>query len=290
MGNCILAFPNRVDSSFYPVAFSGGAWAAAMPLENLRDPLLVRVARSASLDPADTWFDVDMGVARDIRVCAIPKGTVGRKGMVRLRGANTPDFAAPLVDTGWRDWWRVIYGEGTLPWEHPSAWDGKVTEEDAEGYAMPFVHVLPQPVNARWWRIEIDDGANPAGHIDLARLFLAPGWQPSINLSYGNGLGWEDETTREASLGGARFHDPRPRRRVARLAIKHLPLDEALAWPWEMQRLLGTHRQAFFVFDPDDTTHLHRRAFLATLRRLSPLEMAAAGRESAEFELEEVIA
>ncbi|MBF0334929.1 MAG: hypothetical protein HQL40_14990, partial [Alphaproteobacteria bacterium] len=141
--------------------------------------------------------------------------------------------------------------------------DGKVTEEDAEGYAMPFVHVLPQAVNARYWRVEIDDSANPAGHIDLARLFLAPGWQPSRNMSLGVKAGWLDDSVIEMSLGGAQHVDQRPKRRVVQFELRHLPDAEVLAGAFDAQGQLGVTGQLFYVFDPADTEQLHRRALLA---------------------------
>ena len=51
-------------------------------------------------------------------------------------------------------------------------------------------------------------------------------------------------------------------------------------------RRLGTARQLYFVWDPTDTTHLHRRAFLGVLRHLSLLQAPETGtRYSAPFEV-----
>ena len=36
---------------------------------------------------------------------------------------------APLFDTGLNDVFQVIYPFGTLPWGHPSLWDGKIAED-----------------------------------------------------------------------------------------------------------------------------------------------------------------
>lgn len=290
MANCIIAFPNYVDATYYSVAFSGGSWQAAMPLTNLRDRLLVKVARSTNDDLASTIVIVDLGAPRDVRVIAIPSHNMSRDALIRVRGASDSGFSNVLLDTGWQDVWRVIYPFGSLPFGHPSFWDGKITEEDRQGYPMPFVYVASSTVNARYWKFEINDTSNADGYVELSRLFLAPGWQPDVNMAYGNQLGWETETLVEGSLGGARFYDGRNSRRVWKFSINNLTVDDALSWPFEIQRKQGIDGQVFFVFDPEDTTHLHRRAFLATIRQLSPLEFPYHNRNNAAFELEEVIA
>ena len=290
MANCIIAFPNYVDATYYTVAFSGGSWQASLPLTNLKDPLLSKVSRSTSASLDNAQFDVDLGADRDVRLIAIPKHNISRLGKVRVRGSTSASFATSVLDTGWRDVWQVVYPFGTLPYGHPSWWDGKLSAEDAQWAVIPFVYVHSAAVVARYWRVEIDDTANAAGYIELTRLFLSPGWQPTRNLAYGNQLGWETETKSGLSLGGARFYDVRPARRVIRFSVNHLDVDEALAWPFDMQQRLQVSTQVYFLFNPDDTAHLHRRAFLGTLRTLSPLEFPFHDINHAAFEIEEVIA
>lgn len=290
MGRAIIAYPNRVDATFYTVAFSGGDWETSLPLSNLRDPLLSAVARSTSVDLADTQFQVDLGIARDIRILAIPKTNLSRAGLWRARASNTPGvFTSPVFDTGWRDAWPVVYPWGTLDWEDPSYWDGRITEESAQGYPMPLVYVHAGAVVARYWLFEFDDTTNAAGFLDIPRLFMSPGWQPSINFQYGAQLGWVNRTAMEETLGGERHYDPRaPRRRFA-ITLAHLPVDEALVNGFEMQRRQGIDGQVFVIIDPDDTVHMHRRAMLATAREPSPLEWARPQRHNVPLIVEEVL-
>lgn len=291
MANCILAFPNRVDATYYTVSFSGGSWETDLPLSNLADDLLSKVARSTDATLASTQFVVDLGVPRDIRVVAIPDHNISRAGRVKITAASDSLFNSIVATVDFRDVWQVIYPWGSLPWEHPSFLDGKVSAEDAEDYPQPVVHVFGTSATARYWKIEIDDTTNADGYVQLSRLFLAPGWQPTINPDYGLTLGWEDESTGEASLGGAIFYDEREKRRVAQFEFGYIPEDEALTWSFEMQRLLGTTKQLFYIYNPDDTTHLHRRAFLATMRQLTPLEYPPIhGYNSVGYRIAEVVA
>jgi hypothetical protein len=282
-----------IDGDQGQIALSGGSWRAALPLANLAKPRLVEVARSASASPADTWLEVDLGAARDIRVVALPKHTISQAGRVRIRGGAAPIGANPgavAIDTGWVDVWRRVFPSGSLPFGHPSLWDGRLRPEDAAGYPMPVLAVWPTPFIARYWRVDIDDPTNPAGVVDLARLVISPGWQPSLNFGFGARLGWESDTVGEQSLGGARFFDRRPPRRVLSFTLEGLPGDEMLSVAFDLQRSLGVDRQLFFVFDPDDDYHRHRRSFLATLSQTARLDFPYHGRISTAFDLEEVIA
>lgn len=291
MSNLVLGYPNQVDATYYPVAFSGGSWQASLPLTNLRDPRLARVARSTNAALSSTQFQVDLGISRPLRLFGIPKCNLSRNAKIRVRGSNTAgDFTtAPVYDTGWLDVWVIIYGQGSLPWGSPSWWDGKLAAEEAVDYDVAYIHVTTAEQTARYWLWEIDDTGNAAGYAELARLFMAPGWQPTVNMRYGAELGVETDTHVERSLGGVDYYDRHRPRRTVDLAFGHLPESEALSQAFEVQRRNGLDRQVFFVWDPADVANLHRRSFLATLRELTPLEFTRRGLANTAFRLQEVL-
>lgn len=270
--------------------FSGGSWLAGLPLTNLQDDRLAKVARSTNLTASNTKFEVDLKTIRTIRLLAIPKHNLTTAATFRIRASNTAGvFTSPIYDSGTVDAFPPVYAYGSIPYYHPSWYTLKITAEDADGYNIGLIHTTPTPVAARYWLFEFFDSTNPDGYIDLARLFVAAGYQPSINAQYGFTLGWETDTQRERSLGGVDYYDRRDPRRVWRFQLANLPQDEALIWPFEIARKQGIDKQIMFIFDPDDTIHMHRRAGLATLRQLSPLEYPYDGRMNAPFELQEVL-
>lgn len=116
MARIIIASPNRVDADFYPVTFSGGSWQAALPLTNLRDPLMSKVARSTDAATASTTFDVDLGAPRDIRIIGIPAHNLSRAARIKATGASDALLTDVLATIDWRDVWQVVYPWGTLPW------------------------------------------------------------------------------------------------------------------------------------------------------------------------------
>jgi hypothetical protein len=64
----------------YTPAFSGGDWEATLPLTNLADRRLAKVARSSDTELASTRLHLDLGVARSIGGIAIPKHTLSKTG------------------------------------------------------------------------------------------------------------------------------------------------------------------------------------------------------------------
>lgn len=292
MANCVLAHPDRVlaDPAFATVAITGGSWQAGLPLANLLRPEFAYLARSTDLAAASTQFWVDLGVTRDIRVAAVPRSNLSSAAQIRLRGCTAQDAGTAVCDTGWTDIYPVIYPPGSLFWGNPSLWRGRMSAEDAALFPMPWSHVWPGSRIARWWLLEISDPANPAGYVQLPRILLSPGWQPSLNMVYGASLAIEDPSLTATSLGGAVFFDRRTKSRVVRFSLADLPDSEALVQANDMVQRLGTSGQLFFAWDPQTPQHAHRRDFLARMRTLSALEAAAFGRMTATYELVEITA
>lgn len=286
MSNAIFAFPNYADvSTSYTPDFSGGSWSGTLPLTNLQDRRLAKVARSTGVTLGNTTFVCDLKVVRQVRVFAIPKHTFSAAAKVRIKGENP--LATVLYDSGWLDVWNPVYPAGSLPVGDARLSTGKYTTEEAAGVTIGFVHVLSALTDMRYIRVEIDDTTNTAGYVDLSRLVVAGSFQPTINMAYGAKLGWETTSTRTETDGGAAVYNERPRRRTFDCVLANLPENEALANAFELMRTFGTTKQIFFVYDPADTYHMPRRSFLAVLKQLSPLDVASYGRNDTPVSLVE---
>lgn len=270
MANCVFGHPIYSDPSVtYTPTFSGGSWNSSLPLTNLADRRLSKVARSSNALAASTQFEVDLKVARSVRVLALPKHTISSAGTIRVRGSNTAGvFTSPVYDTG------------TV-----TVWPSGIDAEKSAGMNLGWTHVAASAQSARYWLFEITDTANAAGYVDVGRLVIAGAWQPTINMSEGAKLGLESETDRTVTDGGSAVYNDRPRRRTMSFDIENLPSDEALASGFDMQRLAGTSGQFMFVFDPEDTTHMWRRAFLAVMKELSAVEYPYYGRGSIPYQV-----
>lgn len=286
MANYLLAWNNRADIG----TLSGGNWLAALPLTNLQNRQVQRVARSAGVSLADTKFDIDFGSAQGVRCVALIVHNISATGKVRITGATSSGFVSPEYQSAWIDAWPAgVINAHLLEWEDDNFWLGTLTQEQRAGYNAPFVHVLPSQQYLRYWRIEIDDTTNPAGWVHIGRLFMASSWQPTYNASYGASLGYEDPSETVTSLGGAEYFDVRGKYRVHRFTLDFLSAEERYTYVHELQRLVGTTGEVLVVPNKDDAATLVQRSFVGRLRSLSPSTQPHFSAFSTSFEIKELL-
>lgn len=170
-----------------------------------------------------------------------------------------------------------------------SAWPAGLQPEDIVGLNVPVVFAIPSGALSILWACEIRDSTNAAGYIELNRLVIAGGFQPTVNLMPGSGQGLEDLTTRSETDGGAALFYTRPKRRMVLGTLDEMTESEMFTSFWKMQKQLGISGQLFFMWDSADTTYKHDRSFLAVFKTLDPITMAAWPRYRAPFSLVEEI-
>jgi hypothetical protein len=264
-------------------------WVAT-PANTAGNPILLQIV------PSDGGTSYQGAASRSVLVWGaqlesglFPSSYIKTTTVAVTRSTSEANFFAPSYSSGWVDVFPVIYASGSLPWGHPSFWTGRLAPEDKLGINIGFTRIAAAPGGfARYWRHEIQDAGNPDGYVELNRLVMAAAYQPSINILYGAGFGWETDSSATRSDGGVRTVRARPQWREVRGTLD-IPVDEALSSPFDMQRQLGIHKQLLFVWDPDDTVHAHRRNFLAAWRELSLLEYARFDGNTVPFALTEVL-
>ncbi|MES2073875.1 MAG: hypothetical protein V4488_26210 [Pseudomonadota bacterium] len=282
--NVLLAYPNIADSA----SLSGGAWQIA--LTRLQDRRQSRVARTASCALASTTFDIDLGRASKLTIAAIVRHNLTTSAKWRVRLSNVAGFPTCDYDSGWIKAWPILFTPESLEWEDNNFWEGTVSDSDRAGYPGLLYVQLPRIFLARYIRIEFDDQVNPAGYLEFGRLFLAAGWQPALNMDYGNSLAWEFTATKiTRALSGTPYFDRRAGMRVHRFTLSNLTSDEALSKIFEMQRLLGVDGELLVVSNPTDALNMLRQSFICRLRQTSPLTKASFQRYGTPFEVEELI-
>lgn len=285
MSNMLLGFPNRIDSA----TLSGGSWSAGLPLANLQNRIIGKVARTANVTLAATQFDINLGSSKSIRALALVNHNLTLAAQYRIRGSTVNTFASNVYDSGWTDVWPAVFPSASLEWEDDNWWSGKYTAEQISGYTAALINICPSNELAQYWRVEINDTSNAIGYVQVGRVFIGAAWQPTVNMSVGATLGWETKTEAQEAIGGAEYFQRRTPYRVANLKIDVLSSDEAFANAFEIQRRAGIDQEVLFIHDPDDTVHALRRRFLGRLRQLSPIEYPYSTFNSAAFEIKELL-
>ncbi|BBK44017.1 hypothetical protein STVA_40370 [Allostella vacuolata] len=266
MANCLLAPINWVWMD--GVAFSGGDWAPTRPLAGLATADPFDHARSASVDPADTRFTVDFGAQRLLDVVGLFYARLSPAARIRV----TTDEG---YDSGWRDAWPVTHVPvgGYLPFGRPSA-DGRMPADEADPRGIGWLLQLDAAVTASALTVEIDDAANPAGHVEAAILFAAKAERPRINLANGFRLVAEEEATVRRSRAGTLLGRRQWQRRRIAGALRGQDRDPALAQWYEAGRMAGRTRPVLFSVGTGMDHHAGRLTLVGHFDEPTPVEHA----------------
>lgn len=284
MTNMIIAYPNRGDGA----ALSGGSWSSGLPLDNLKDRRILKVARSSDTMTTSTQFNIDLVRSRSIKVLALVAHNLSLDAQYRITADDDGSFTGPGYQTEWRNVWPSMYSSETLEWEDENFWDGSISSDYISGYPAVLLH-LADTLPFRFWRIELSDTTNPDGYIDLGRLFMSEQRSPTYNFSLGAKLGFESRTDIEESKGGSEFFDINRPRRTYNFTLKALSDQEAYEWMYELMLKADTHSELLVIPDPTDEINRHRRTFLARITAPSQLEQIAYGLHATSLSIKELI-
>lgn len=253
--SCIGTAGSAVTRAADALGFT--AVAAGTVYENYYDQATQAEATSNGAYAAGA---ISFTTGREYKYFRIATGTVAEATML-----------ASVYDSGWVD-----------PW--PSG----LTTENTDGMNVPYVLLPSSAQTMRYVSCQIDDYANSAGYVDLARLVVAKLYTPTINMNIGASLGLETESTKVYSDGGAAVHQTKPNRRTLTFVLDHITKAESFSDPWRIQRLAGTSGQLYVIYDQADTApYMAERSFLGCLEKLSGLDAPYTDRHAMAFQVTE---
>lgn len=265
----ILAFPDWI--TIPPASITGGAWSPSLPLANLQNQLLKKVARSTNTLATSTKFVVDLGSPRPVRVVALLGHNISRLGEVRVRAYADAGLTALLYDTG-------VQG----------AWPGSFSDYEVMVYPHHWIRPITETA-ARWWQVEIADTGNPAGYVELGRCWLGSAFAPATPIVYGASLGYESADEVNEDVGDIDWVVIRTPRRRTVITFPELTAEEKRA-ALIMQKVLGKHAELLFVMDSDQGAEdMLLQAFPAKVRAASPLSFPRYNAVEMPLELKEIV-
>ncbi|SDF83801.1 hypothetical protein [Thalassobaculum litoreum] len=292
MANVLMLGPDLGQATYFSPSYSSdvGLWLPDRPLSNLSTDRRAHEAWSLDLTTDSTQLLLDLGTQRSIKGAALPWHNFSAAATVSLyvyEDAALTELKGSIVDSLV---YREVYPLDSVLWEDAELWDGKLTAENRAIFPVPWFEIFGTPVIGRYVLVQINDTGNAEGRLKLSRLIVAAGYQPTLNAWYGSNISAEDASIRVTSLGGADYYDEREKRRRITFEFGLTPEDEAMANMLDQIYTLGNSQQVFVAWDPDDTTHRHRRSFPATIDRIDPLVAATYGYFRTTYQFREVVA
>jgi hypothetical protein len=205
-----------------------------------------------------------------------------------LRGFNAVRTAADLNSLTTTEFEHVAAYDSGLVNAWPADWVSSTTAEERAG-VRGTATISTTPQTAQWWRFDVVDTANPAGFIELGRVFLGERWRPQYGALSGATLGYLDRATITEADSGAEYTVTRPLPRVSAVELVFRSEADAMTRGLEIQRQLGTTGELLFSWDDSDSQFQPARTFLARLRTLQPITCLYRGHWRAEFEVKELL-
>lgn len=280
MQNIILSYPNRADAA----TITGGSWSGALPVTNLANREVWKVARSTNALLASTKFNVDIGDQKSLRCFALANHNMSASATWRVTLGSTTG-GDDIYDSGWISIWRMAFND-IVEWESITWWTGVAGDEYLRSpYAA--MHAAPDIYTARYLTIEVNDAANVDGYVQIGRLFAGGALQPTYNPVYGLQDGMTDLSTTDAAESGARWSTERRRIRNTSFVLGWVTPTEA-SYMQEMQRSLGTIGEVLYIPYPADMGESQRWGYIGRMSELSPIEYPHYRTRSLPIKLEEI--
>ena len=284
MANCIIAYQNRIDEATFAAY---GSWEASLPLNNLKNRQISKVARSTDANNSSTRMRFALTTERIIGAVGIIGHNLSTTATYRYRVYSDSGYTTIAYDSGTVEVWPSL-PYGTFDWEDERFWDLTITDEERDLFTHTLVFIPETTQYGQYYQIEFFDSANADGYVELGRVFVGGNYQPTINMSLGASIGYESETLVDTAMNGSEYFDRRDSYRVARFTLDHLDSGYAILNN-DIQKISGTDAEILYAYDPSDTLNLHRRAFLGRIRSMSPIEQPYATMFQTSYEIKELL-
>lgn len=257
-GRLRIITPNDADAATLTAVPS---MAATLPQTNLQRPERALVARTTST--ADQQIRGTWSTGRVISAVALNRHNLSSVSTWRFR---------LYADAVWAD---LIYDSGEVVAVPPKSLGDMEWGVDPlgvslfTGWSHAFSQMWLEPIVARSFILTLLDGTNADGYMQASRLFVGRYLEPSINMDWGYGLRWHEDTTQERTDGGTLRSDGNDPYRRLTLRLSWLaPADRPKFAEWA--RRDGLRNDFWVSAFPEDATSLERDHAMAAKLTQTP--------------------
>lgn len=319
--NISLSYPNRIDEC--TLTGTSANWTANLPLSNIQNPVLKKVARTVNgVNASGTQISVTLGLVlpkrREIGCIAIANHNFTTNAKVQVLGFYNADFTNTAIqiaagkstqfDSGvnYFAYPRLFPAEsGKYPFTDPNWWYGTIESDRLREYT-PLATFFPEKnYEVMSVLITITDTNNPDNYLEMGRVFIGRTIEPKNNPEYGDiSQGYIDLSETQRAVNNTKYHYIRPKMRTLSCTLKHLDKDEAFGGFYDAQREVGLTGEMLYAFSKPEyvgsvnndgginmTTDksFYQRSFLCNFSDLSPVDMPYVNGYATALKLEEIV-
>lgn len=296
MSKVLIGVNNTMEAT---TVFSGsfGSWASTLPLDNLKSYVLSKVARTTGVTLANTQFALQLSASYNVRVFALCNHNLSFAALVKITAYSDSSYTTLVHDSGWISAWPNAFSAGWNGWNDttpdgtlPHTYTVDVNNARVSNrlfFNWNYTYIPTDKVEARWWKVEVDDTTNADGYVQVGRLFIGHAWEPDFNFDFGQSIAWETDTAIQYSKGGTPYFDVKKPTRCAKFTLSNLSQIEAMQTVFTIFGNHGIDKELFYIQDRDNIYDYQRSNFLGRLRQLSEIEHPTVSQYSSSFEIKE---
>lgn len=266
MSRVSLCWPNRIDEA--TVTSSGVTWLTTLPLANVKDRIIKKVARTAAA--TSVTLKVLLPKERLIGVVALVNHNLSISATMQVKaykGIN--NTTALLFDSGAANRvWPILTRQSELAWGSSNFWLGTIEEEQRQSYTKLATYFADLNKGGRYVEIIINDPANTDGYIQIGRIFVGQWIEPKINPAYGGiTQGYVDTTEiQEVTSVGTEYFYPHAKKRTVTLTWGDLSLSDAFSGVYDAFRSQGVSGEVLYAYSKNVLDqNFYARTFLARM-------------------------
>ncbi len=281
--NCMICWPNYSDSG--TLTDPNGAWSSAAPLSNLQNRFLSKAARTNDLStftdggglPYTAAININFGAAVPLSTISFVKHNLSLGASVRTVFWTGADMTTPVWDSGYLPVWPRWFDTLSLQWGMSNFWTGQIQQEQIPFVPSIYLAIPTDAVGgiailyAQYATIYIYDPLNPSGFLQISRMYASSGYQPTINMSWGASIQWNDPSVVSAALDGTEYFESRPMFRSVNISLDNMSKTEGVSQVLLMTRMRGITGDVLFIWDPTDTQSVQQLSFIGRFDGLSAL-------------------
>lgn len=282
--NCVIAFDNKIGGA----TVTAGAEVAAMPATKVQTRQLWDKFRTGTLDASLTWVRGVWATSFPVKTIAVLSGEWTVLAQVRI---TCSFLGAEKYNSGWYDIVPELVPFEDRQWERPNFWSGKPTNEEYSRYPKNIFKIFDKLLVVDEVKIEISDTSSArAEGIDIGRIFVGDGFQPTYNIEWGMEQAQEPISYTAMSRSGNVQTEEYTQRRAVKANLKWLSDGEAGIFH-DMTRVLRSSGELVWVPNPADPAFTLRHSFVGTFDQQMPLLNRGpyVGNTTADFSIREYL-
>lgn len=247
---------------------TGSGWLAAQPVTNMRLRDLSKVSRTTSGSPVGGEFVVDHGTAKTARVLTMMATNLTANATITWNRGTTSGND------------NVVAGSPVNAWQFtPNVVNGRV-------YATAMI-TNTTATSARYDEVIISDPGNPAGYIEIGRIWISDLWYPQFGAVHPLSDNIEDLSQVDRSDGGNLWITKKRKIRSVEFAFQGLTIAESNTL-YELMLESGITEEVLYMPKLGDMAYNQRFGYIATMTELSALEYPFPTRKSLPIRLTEI--